>query len=811
MSNMNKHIVIIGGGAIGLSTAYHLGKLGCPNVLLLERNELTSGTSWHAAGIVGPLRASQNLTDLAKYALQLVTEIEDETGQATGYKQTGGLWLTKSHDRITELKRIAAMGEMNDLHGEFMSPGEVGERFPMINHSDLAGAMYLDQDGQINPVDLCMALAKGARLQGVEIKEHTGVSDIVVENGIAQSVITDSGEKIECDIVINCAGLWARTIGEMAGVNVPLHAVEHMYVVTEPIPELPQPWPVCRDMEGALYIKEDAGKLVLGVFEPNAKLWDHRSVDPKASYLVFEEDWNHIEPMMEAGINRIPRFESIGVSHFMTGPESFTPDTKQLMGRSAEVDNFFVAAGMNSLGIMSSPGVGKAMADWVVQGDSPIDLWEVDIMRFQPKDNDLGFIRERTIEAVSNQFDMHWPLKQFKTGRNRTQSVWHGQMKKQGAVFGALAGWERPLWFARDGEPEEMQYGYGDQCWWPAARRESRMLEESGALFELSPFTKIFVEGPEATAALQWICSNNIDVAVGKIVYTLMLNVRGGIEGELTVTRFDSNQYLLTSASLTRLRDIRWVARNTRQFDITIKDRTDEFSILGVMGPNSRSLLSQLSDSSFETTDFPFGRSVMVDINDAMVRASRLSFVGELGWELMIDNGDACKTLEVILKLAKDFGMAMAGFVTMECCRLEKGYLHWGHEIGPEENPYQAGIGFAVKQNKSGGFLGLEALQELPERSQKSLVLFEARDERPLLLQDEPIFLDGNRVGRTTSGGVGFRTQKALCFGYIDSDCIPNANEAMDTEFEVKVAGDMFSIFALSAAPYDPKGSKMKV
>lgn len=811
MSNMNKHIVIIGGGAIGLSTAYHLGKLGCPNVLLLERNELTSGTSWHAAGIVGPLRASQNLTDLAKYALQLVTEIEDETGQATGYKQTGGLWLTKSHDRITELKRIAAMGEMNDLHGEFMSPGEVGERFPMINHSDLAGAMYLDQDGQINPVDLCMALAKGARLQGVEIKEHTGVSDIVVENGIAQSVITDSGEKIECDIVINCAGLWARTIGEMAGVNVPLHAVEHMYVVTEPIPELPQPWPVCRDMEGALYIKEDAGKLVLGVFEPNAKLWDHRSVDPKASYLVFDEDWNHIEPMMEAGINRIPRFESIGVSHFMTGPESFTPDTKQLMGRSAEVDNIFVAAGMNSLGIMSSPGVGKAMADWVVQGDSPIDLWEVDIMRFQPKDNDLGFIRERTIEAVSNQFDMHWPLKQFKTGRNRTQSVWHEQMKKQGAVFGALAGWERPLWFARDGEPEEMQYGYGDQCWWPAARRESRMLEESGALFELSPFTKIFVEGPEATAALQWICSNNIDVAVGKIVYTLMLNVRGGIEGELTVTRFDSNQYLLTSASLTRLRDIRWVARNTRQFDITIKDRTDEFSILGVMGPNSRSLLSQLSDSSFETTDFPFGRSVMVDINDAMVRASRLSFVGELGWELMIDNGDACKILEVILKLAKDFGMAMAGFVTMECCRLEKGYLHWGHEIGPEENPYQAGIGFAVKQNKSGGFLGLEALQELPERSQKSLVLFEARDERPLLLQDEPIFLDGNRVGRTTSGGVGFRTQKALCFGYIDSDCIPNGNEAMDIEFEVKVAGEMFSIFALSAAPYDPKGSKMKV
>jgi 4-methylaminobutanoate oxidase (formaldehyde-forming) len=809
---MNKHIVIIGGGAVGLSTAYHLGKLGCPNVLLLERNELTSGTSWHAAGIVGPLRASQNLTDLAKYALQLVGEIEEETGQATGYKQTGGLWLTQSHDRITELKRVAAMGEMNDLHGEFMSPGEVGERFPMINHSDLAGAMYLDQDGQINPVDLCMALAKGARSRGVEIREHTGVSDIMVEHGIAQAVVTDAGEKIECDLVINCAGLWARTIGEMAGVNVPLHAVEHMYVVTEPIPELPQPWPVCRDMEGALYIKEDAGKLVLGVFEPNAKLWDHKSVDPKASYLVFEEDWNHIEPMMEAGINRIPRFESIGVSHFMTGPESFTPDTKQLMGRSAEVDNFFVAAGMNSLGIMSSPGVGKAMADWVVQGDSPMDLWEVDIMRFQPKDNELGFVRERTIEAVSNQFDMHWPLKQYKTGRNRTQSVWHEQMKKQGAVFGALAGWERPLWFAQEGEPEAMEYSYGDQCWWPVAERESRMLEKSGALFELSPFSKIFVEGPDATTALQWVCSNNIDVAVGKIVYTLMLNVRGGIEGELTVTRLDENQYLLTTASLTRLRDLRWVSRNTRQFEITIEDRTDEFSILGVMGPNSRALLSQLSDSSFETTDFPFGSSALVSINGAMVRASRLSFVGELGWELMIANGDACKTLDTILGSAKAHEMGMAGFVTMECCRLEKGYLHWGHEIGPEEHPGQAGIGFAVKPAKPGGFLGLEALKKLPERPQTSLVLFEARDARPLLLQDEPIFLDGKWIGRTTSGGMGFRTQKALCFGYIDSDCIPNINssEAVDRQFEVRVAGEIFPIYVLTAAPYDPKGSKMK-
>ena len=821
MNNLNKHIIVIGGGAVGLSTAYHLAKLGCSNVLLLEQNELTSGTSWHAAGIVGPLRASQNLTDLAKYALQLVEDIEAETGQATGYKRTGGLWLTQSHDRITELKRIAAMGEMNGLFGEFMSPGELGERFPMINHSDLAGAMYLPEDGQINPVDLCMALAKGARNNGVEIREHTGVMDIHVEDGVAKHVVTDSGEKIECDIVVNCAGLWARSIGQLAGVNVPLHAVEHMYVVTEPIPELPQPWPVCRDMEGALYIKEDAGKLVLGVFEPNAKLWDHRSVDRKSSYLIFEEDWDHIEPMMRSGINRIPRFETIGLTHFMTGPESFTPDTKQLMGRSAEVENFFVAAGMNSLGIMSSPGVGRAMADWVVEGESPIDLWEVDTMRFQPKDNDIAFIRERTLEAVSNQFDMHWPLKQYRTGRNRTQSVWHDKMAALGAVFGAPAGWERPLWFARDGEPTEIEYGYADQCWWPVAKRESKMLQQFGAFFELSPFSKFIVEGSDACAALQWLCSNNMDVQIGKVVYTLMLNARGGIEGELTVTRLEQNKYLMVTASLTRVKDYNWIARHTRQFDIDIQDYTDDYSVLGVMGPNSRALLNELTGENFATEDFAFGWSKTIRINDVEIIASRLSFVGELGWELMIPNTEANSVLEAVLELGKKYDMSMAGFMTMESCRLEKGYLHWGHEIGPEENPYQAHLGFAVKENKSSGFFGLDALQKMKANTQSSpqssdakvLVLFEAIDSTPLLLHDEPIYLDGKWVGRTTSGGVGFRTDKFLCFGYVDSDAVSktiNGGDEYDQKFQVKVAGEMHSLVALEKPPYDPKGQLMR-
>ena len=799
---------MIGGGAIGLSTAYHLGRLGFTDVTLLERNTLTSGTSWHAAGIVGPLRATQNLTTLARYALELVEVLESETGQATGYRQTGGLWLTRSADRITELRRIAAIGEMNDLHASFLSPGELAERFPMINHRDLAGAMYLPEDGQINPVDLCMALARGARQNGVRIREQAGVASIRVRNGRAETLVTDQGEEIRCDVVVNCAGLWARSVGELAGVNVPLQAVEHMYIVTEPVPDLPDPWPVCRDMEGALYIKEDAGKLVLGIFESNAKLWDHTRADPSDSFLVFEEDWDHIEPMIRAGMHRIPVFRSIGISHFMTGPESFTPDTRQLMGRSPEVENFYVAAGMNSLGIMSAPGVGKAMADWIALGDSPIDLWEVDIMRFRPQDNDPAFLHERTVEAVSNQFDMHWPMKQYRTGRNRTRSAWHDRMRECGAVFGAPADWERPLWFAEPDEPAEIRYTYGDQCWWPACERESAMLQRTGALFELSPFTKLAVEGPGALAALQWLCTNDVDVPVGRVVYTLMLNDRGGIECELTVIRTGAQSYLLTSASATRTRDGNRILRHAGGHDVTVRDITDEYAVLGVMGPRSRAVLSGLASGALENPVFPFATSRQMPVAGAMVRASRLSYVGELGWELMIPNDRACQVLDAVLEAARDEGMGMAGLLTMEGCRLEKGYLHWGQDIGTEDNPWQCGLGFAVKLHKPGGFLGRDALAALKGARDRRLGLFETPDSRPLLLHDEPIYRDGERIGRTTSGGPGFRTGRNLCLGYVDAG--PADGDAGLSGLAVKVAGEMHALSALPVIPYDPHGTRMR-
>ena len=822
MNPLDQHIVIIGGGAAGLSTAYHLAKLGCSNVLLLERNQLTSGTSWHAAGIVGPLRASQNLTTLAKYALELFPKLEQETGQATGYKQTGGLWLTAEQDRLIELKRIAAMGQMNELNGVFLTPGELKERFEMINVSDLAGAMWLDQDGQVNPVDMCMALAKGARMHGVEIREHAGVSSIEVAAGRAQSVTLDNGETIDCDVIVNCAGLWARHIGLLAGVSLPLHAVEHMYVVSEPIPEMPLPWPVIRDMEAALYIKEDVGKLVLGVFEPNAKLWDHTSVATDNSFLVFEEDWDHIEPMMHAGINRIPRFESLGLTHFMTGPESFTPDTKQLMGACPELPNFYVAAGFNSLGIMSAPGVGKAMADWITKSRSPIDLWEVDVARFLSEDNDLKFLHQRIPEAVSNQFDMHWPNKQYKTGRNRKLTVWHEKMRQLGAVFGAVAGWERPLWFAKDHEPDELVYSYGDQNWWPVARRESLALMQTGALFELSPFTKIEIKGADAVAVLNRLCTAEIDVEIGRVVYTLMLNEDGGIECELTVTRINEQEFLLVTASSTRRRDIAWINRIAQDNDVEVSDITEDYCVLGIMGPNSRALLSALGVNHIAVDEFSFAHSRIENIDNAEIRLSRLSFVGESGWEMMIANQDANRLLDKIVAEANKLKMVMAGLLTMECCRLEKGYLHWGHDMGPEENPFQAGLGFACKTTKQTEFIGKQALEVIQhEALNKKLTLFRAKDSRPLLLHDEPLFYQQQWVGRTTSGGIGFRIHQqdqnvstqhngiALCFGYLDTTII--GEQISGLEFEVQVQGEMHTLLAYDKPPYDPSGSRMRV
>lgn len=805
-------IVIIGGGVIGLGIAYHLAELGVSDVLLIERNQLTSGTSWHAAGIVGPLRASLNLTQLARYASELFPQLEARTGQSSGYQHTGGLWLARNDDRMTELRRIAHMGEVTGMHVEMIGPEAIAARVPSLSVEDLAGALWVAEDGQANPVDICAAYAKRARSAGIRIREGVGCTGFAIERGRVCGVRLSTGEAVRCETVVNAAGAWARDVGALAGVPVPLQAVEHMYVVTEPVAGLKQPFPIVRDLDRGIYIKGDSGKLVLGGFEPDAKLFRTQSPEGDRPFLELPEDWEQFEPFMAAGLDLVPRLAEIGIRHFMNGPESFTPDTRPLMGESPYLRGFFVAAGFNSTGMMSSAGAGKAMAEWIVDGEPALDLWALDVARFDRAAGSSRFVGKRMEESVADLFRMHWPYKQAKAGRSVRRSAFHRQFAEAGAVFGAPTGWERPLWFAENDAEREFHYSFGHQHWWAAAEREARAMAEGVGLFELSPFTKIDVQGRDAAALLQYLCANEIDVPEGKAVYTQMLNARGGIEADVTVTRFGDAHFRVISGAATRQKDFAWITRHAadRHLDAVVSDVTSSEAVLAVMGPRSRALLQGLTDADLSDAAFPFSTSRIVDIGMVSARATRVSFVGELGFELYVATELAESLLETLAEAGKALGLVHCGHYALDGCRLEKGYRHWGHDIGPKETPLEAGLGFAVAWRKT-GFLGEDALRGQKEAGlRKRLMHFSVEGANPLLLHDEPIYRDGRYAGLTTSGGQGFRTGLALCLGYVACTPEETREALLASSYEIAVAGERYRLKPLASPPYDPAGSRLR-
>lgn len=804
--------MIIGGGVIGLGIAYHLAELGVTDVILIERNQLTSGTSWHAAGIVGPLRASLNLTHLARYATELFPQLEARTGQTSGYQRTGGLWLARNDDRMVELRRIAHMGEVTGMHVEMIGPAGIAERVPSLSVEGLVGALWVDEDGQANPVDICAAYAKRAKAAGIRIMEGVGCAGFEIENGRVTGVRLTNGETIRCETVINAGGAWARDIGALAGVPVPLQAVEHMYVVTEPIPRLEQPFPIVRDLDEGIYIKGDSGKLVLGGFEPHAKLFHTRSPEGNRPFMELPEDWEQFEPFMTAGLNLVPKLGEIGIRHFMNGPESFTPDTRPLMGESPYLRGFFVAAGFNSTGMMSSAGAGKAIAEWVVDGEPGLDLWALDIARFDRSASSKYFVGARMEESVADLFRMHWPYKQSKAGRDVRRSAFHRQFAEAGAVFGAPTAWERPLWFARNDDEREFCYAMGQQYWWAAAERESKAMAGGVGLFELSPFTKIDVQGRDALALLQYLCANEIDVLVGKAVYTQMLNARGGIEADVTVTRFGETHFRVTSGAATRQKDLAWITRHAgdRGLEAVVSDVTSSEAVLAVMGPRSRELLQSLTDGDLSDAAFPFSTSQLIDIGPANVRATRVSFVGELGFELYVATELAEGLLASITEAGRSVGLVHCGHFALDGCRMEKGYRHWGHDIGPKETPLEAGLGFAVAWKKT-GFLGEDVLrQQKANGVNKRLMHFAVEGANPLLLHDEPIYRDGKYAGLTTSGGQGFRTGLALCLGYIACEPGESRDQLLSSRYEIAVAGERYRLKPLGQPPYDAAGSRLR-
>ena len=797
MPDESAQIVIVGGGAIGLSIACHLGRLGISDVLLLERDRLTSGSSWHAAGIVGPLRASMNLTRLAKYALELFAELEAVTGQATGYRQTGGVWLAQHPERLQELRRIKAMGDRSHLDTEMISSDEIRKRLPFLHCDDLCGGLWVDQDGQVNPVDLCMAYARDARNHGVEIRELSAVADIDTNAAGVSAVRLADGSQINCRKLVICAGGWSRQLAACAGVDLPLACCEHMYLVTDVIADLADPCPIIRDLDSGIYLKGDSGKLVLGAFEANAKPW--RPSPQDAGFLMFDEDWDHVQPMLEAGIMRAPIIAEQGISHFMNGPESFTPDTRQIMGESPQCSNLFVAAGFNSIGIMSSAGVGKVMADWINAGEAPIDLWEVDIARLDPLQNNADYLSERIPEAVHNQFAMHWPYQQYRSGRDLRRSAWHDQLAEQGAVFGAPTGWERPLWYVREEGEADIDYSYGQQNWWPMARREARHCMQAVSLFELSPFGKIEVSGRNALAFLQRLCCSDVDIDPGRVRYSLMLNQRGGIEAEMTVWRLSAQHFRLVGGAATRFKDMFWLQKHVEpSMDLTLQDVTDDYAVAGIMGPASRELLQDLSGLDFSDSVFPFatGRGIRIGNCDSM--ALRLSYVGELGWELYLPVSQSQQALTEIIKVGRQHKLGFAGHLALDACRLEKGFAHWGHDLGPEDTPFEAGLGHAVNIDKTDDFIGREALlRQCSSGWHKQLKLCAVDATTVLLLHDEPVYRDGEIVGHCTSGGQGYRCTRTLCFVlFYDYDPI------FKSGCEIEVAGERFAIELLEKPPY---------
>ena len=802
-------VVIIGGGIVGCSVAYHLTRLGWRDVVLLERRQLSCGTTWHAAGLVGQLRSSHNLTRLASYGAVLYEQLEAETGQATGFRRSGSISVARTAERLIELKRGASMAKCFGVEIEVISPREAGRLWPLMRTDDLVGAVWIPRDGRTNPIDTTRALAAGARQGGAVIIEDVTVTGVHRERGVATGVATDHGD-ITCDVVVNCAGLWGRDVGRMAGVNVPLQASEHFYIVTEPLAGVTRELPVLRDTDGGIYVREEVGGLLMGGFEPVAKPWGMHGVPSDFAFSLLPEDWEHFRVFMEPAIERIPVLETAPVRRHVNGPESFTPDNRYMLGEAPELRRFFVAAGFNSVGIASAAGAGKALAEWIVDGEPSMDLWDVDIRRFMSFQGNAEYLRERTREVVGLLYAMHWPFRQPETARGMRCSVLHERLAARGAVFGVVAGWERANWFATDGVEPRYRYTYGRQNWFPCAAAEHRAVREAVGLFDQSSLAKFVLQGPDAAAVLQRLCANDVDVPPGRIVYTQMLNRHGGIESDLTVTRLADDVYLVVTIAAAATHDADWIRRGLGDARVTLTDVTSAFTVLGVMGPRSRELLARLTDADLSSAAFPFATSREIGLGQRSVRATRITYVGELGWELYAPTDVATRVYDEVVAAGADLGVRHAGYHAMDSLRMEKGYRSWGHDIGSEDTPLAAGLEFAVAFKKD-GFVGRDALLRQRDKPlDRRLVMFTLDDPERLVLGDEPIYRDGVLVGRITSGAYGHTLGRSVGMGYVAHADGVDASFVRTGRWELEIATERFAATAHLEPPYDPRSTRVR-
>jgi len=805
-------VVIIGGGIVGCSIAYHLATLGITDVVLLERRQLTCGTTWHAAGLVPQLRATRNLTELAKYTSELLRDLEVETGQATGYKQNGSVAVALNAERFEELRRGASMARTFGVEVAVLTPRETAARYPLLETRDVVGGLWLPTDGQTNPIDTTVAFAKGARLRGATILEGVEVERILVADGRVTGVRTQHAE-IRADIVVLAAGMWSHALARDIGVRLPLHAAEHFYVVTEAIKGLPRDLPVLRVPDEWAYFKEDAGKLLVGAFEPVAKPWGMNGIAKDFAFDSLPHDVDHFMPVMEKAIARVPVLERTGIKTWFNGPEAFTPDDRYLLGETAELRNLFVACGFNSIGIQSSGGVGKVLAEWIRDRRPPIDLVDVDVRRMQRFQGTRGYLRDRTVESLGLLYAMHWPFRQYESARGARRSPFHDRLIAAGACMGEFGGWERPNWYGLPGSSPTYEYSYGRQNWFARCASECRATQDAVALYDQSSYAKFLVQGRDACRTLNRLSCADVDVDAGRVIYTQWLNAQGGIEADLTVTRLAEHEFLVVTSVGSHVRDLARLREHIpSDACCTITDVTSGVPMLGLMGPNSRALIEKLSGEDLSNGSFPFGTSREIEIGYAIVRASRVTYVGELGWELYVPAEFATHVFDRIVEAGKDYGLAFAGYHAMNACRVEKGYRHWGHDIGIEDTPIEAGLAFTVAWDKPGGFIGRQALDRQRQSGlpRKRLVQLRLDDDSELIYHEEPIFLDNDRVGYVTSGMYGHRIGASLGMGYVRLEQPVTQPLLNAGQFSIEVGCRRVPVRVQLAPYYDPKSLRVK-
>jgi len=783
-------VVVIGGGVVGCSTAYHLAKFGWKDTVLLERDQLTSGTTWHAAGLVSQLGPTAAVTKIRKYTLDLYKELEKKVDHSAGLRLNGALSIAQNKGRWQELQRQATTAQLYDVDVRILDKNQIKKDYPIINTDEVIGGILMPGDGAADPSGVTHMLAKAARMEGAKIFEKSPVEEILTKDGKVSGVKV-KGQKIECEYIVLASGMWSRQIGEKAGVSIPLYPAEHFYIITEPIENLSKTLPVIRDFDNCTYIKEDAGKILVGIFEGKSiPAFDKTNVVPEDfSFGEFPENFEHFEPYLNAAMKRVPILEKAGIRKFFAGPESFTPDTNTLLGEVSGLRNLFACCGLNSIGIGSGGGVGKVTAEWVMNGHINEDLFIYDIKRFQNFHSEVNFIKERITETLGDLYGMHWPFKQHKTSRNQKLVPYHNELKKAGACFGVSGGYERPMWFAKNDENAEYEYSYNYQNWYPSAEFETKNASENIGLFELSPFAKYNLEGKNVHEELQKICTANIKKEIGKCTYTQMLNEDGGIETDLTTVSLGENKFRIITGAANREHDKFHIEKHLSR-NVKLLDITDDYCVLGVFGPKSRDLMKDLSNDDFSNENFKFGTAKYININKSQIWTQRLSYVGELGYEIYIEKNKAKEIYNLIIDKGKKYQLSHCGMHAMDIMRMESGFLHWGHDISPEENQYEAGLNFAISYKKNVDFVGKKALLKIKDKKQIKkfimLTLKESKPGEPLMIHDEPIYLNGKIIGRTTSGNYSFNFKKNLAFGYVklEEDLISLKGKILEIEIE---------------------------